>query len=167
MYFVRTALESDLKRVGTLLTETFHATYDGFYGAAKVAELDAAWNSQAALKAMVSRPHSEFLVADDGKRLGGMAFAAMDGESVVHLHKLYVHPNAKRQGVGRDLFAEIEGCFPAATRLRVEVEPQNTDAIAFYTAHGLEEAGRVENCGAGQSGIPALIMEKPLTPHPL
>lgn len=166
MFFVRTALEADLKVVSALLSTTFHATYDRFYGAEKVAELDAAWNGVPALKTLLARPHSEFLVADDGKRIGGMAFAAMDGEKIVHLRKLYVLPVHQGQGIGRDLFAEIETCFPEATRMRVEVEPENEAALAFYAAHGLHAVGRTENCGAGNSGIPALILEKDLAPSP-
>ena len=47
----------------------------------------------------------------------------------------------------------------------LEVDPQNAPAIAFYQAHGFVEVGRTENCGNGQSGIPALIFEKPLAGH--
>ncbi len=49
--------------------------------------------------------------------------------------------------------------------MRLEVEPQNAAAIAFYLSHGFTEVGRNENSGAGQSGIPALIFEKPLEGH--
>lgn len=36
MYFVRTASARDLDKVRALLNETWHATYDNLYGAAKV-----------------------------------------------------------------------------------------------------------------------------------
>lgn len=166
MFFVRTAQEGDLTAVSALLAETFHATYDALYGVDKVNALDAAWNGVAALKALMARPHSEFLVADDGRRIGGMAYAAMDAAGVVTLAKLYVRPGLQGQGIGRDLFAEIESCFPEGRRLRLEVEPANAGALAFYAAHGLETVGRTENCGAGGSGIPALILEKSLQPQP-
>ena len=103
-------------------------------------------------------------MADDGLRIGGMAFAApVKGDSdTVQLHQLYVHPDFQRMGVGRDLFAELETCFPDAKRMRAEVEPKNAVAIAFYEAHGFTPVGRTNNCGAEESVIPALIYEKAL-----
>jgi ribosomal protein S18 acetylase RimI-like enzyme len=46
--------------------------------------------------------------------------------------------------------------------MRLEVEPQNAAAIAFYHTHGFTEIGRNENDGISQSGIPALVLEKRL-----
>ena len=73
--FVRTAGERDLAAVHALLVETWHATYDGIYGVDRVTEITDDWHSLASLKAQLERPYSEFLVADDGSEIGGMAFA--------------------------------------------------------------------------------------------
>ncbi|PDS78227.1 GNAT family N-acetyltransferase [Rhizobium sp. L43] len=167
MYFVRTAAERDLGKVRALLVDSFHATYDGIHGAARVGELIAHLFSPAALKARLVRKDAEFLVADDGRNIGGMGYAAMSEAltKTVMLHLLYVSPALQRQGIGRDLFAELETCFPDAEIMRLEVEPRNAAAIAFYLSHGFTEVGRNENSGAGQSGIPSLIFEKPLDGH--
>jgi ribosomal protein S18 acetylase RimI-like enzyme len=164
MFFIRSATDRDLEKVRGLLAETWHATYTALYGAEKVEALIASWHSLAALKAQLKKPHSEFLVADDGKRIGGMAYAAMSDKvtTVAVLHQLYVYPDLQRQGIGRDLFAEIENCFPDAKTMRLEVEPENKAALEFYAAHGFHETGRVDNCGGGNSGIPALVLEKTL-----
>lgn len=162
MFFVRSAGESDLKKVQTLLAETWRATYTAFYGPEKVEALIAEWHSPEALKKRLKAPRSEFLVADDGRAIAGMAYAAMAGapEKTAILHQLYVHPDYQRQGIGQDLFAEIETCFPDANIMRLEVEPANEAAIAFYERHGFLKAGEVSDCGGGKSGIPALVMEK-------
>ncbi|MCO6186440.1 GNAT family N-acetyltransferase [Rhizobium sp. L1K21] len=164
MFFIRSAHEDDLKKVQTLLAETWRATYIPIYGEAKVEEMIAEWHSLPSLKQRLARPHSEFLVADDGRQIGGMAYAAMVEKpaKTVMLHQLYVHPNHQRQGVGRDLFAEVETCFPDADFIRLEVEPDNQAAIAFYRAQGFEEIDKTANCGGDNSGIPALILQKPL-----
>lgn len=164
MFFVRSASEQDLKKVQMLLAETWRATYVPFYGAEKVEALIAEWHSLDALKMRLKTPRSEFLVADDGKVIGGMAYASMAEKpaKTATLHQLYVHPDFQRQGIGRDLFAEIETCFPDADTMRLEVEPKNASAIAFYERHGFVTVGEVANCGGGQSGIPALLMEKRL-----
>jgi ribosomal protein S18 acetylase RimI-like enzyme len=164
LFFVRTATDRDVEPLRALLSKTFHATYDAFYGVPKVAELITAWHSAVEIKARIHAKGGEYLVADDGKRIGGMAFAAMSEKltKTAILHQLYVHPDYQRQGIGRDLFAEVETCFPDAEILRLEVEPQNAAAIAFYEAHDFVEVDRTKNCGGPGSGIEALIMEKPL-----
>ncbi|EJZ21354.1 GNAT family N-acetyltransferase [Rhizobium sp. Pop5] len=167
MYFVRTAGEHDLEKVRALLAESFHATYDGLHGKAKVDELITHLFTPAALKARLARKDAEFLVADDGRNIGGVGYAAMSQKltKTVMLHLLYVSSKLQRQGIGRDIFAELETCFPDAEIMRLEVEPQNAAAIAFYQAHGFAEVGRSENNASGQSGIPSLIFEKPLGGH--
>ncbi|RWK55823.1 GNAT family N-acetyltransferase [Mesorhizobium sp.] len=158
--FVRTAGERDLGAVRALLIETWHATYDAIYGAAKVAEITDEWHSIASLKARLTRPNSEFLVADDGKRIGGMAFAAATTDAnIVMLNQLYVHPACQRQGIGQALLEEVEASFPEARTLRVEVEQANAPAVAFYRSKGFLPAGTTADFGGG-SGLPALIFEK-------
>ena len=160
--FVRTASERDLAAIRALLVETWHATFDAIYGAERVTAITDDWHSIASLKARLSRPNSEFLVADDGKRLGGMAFAAATTDpKIVLLNQLYVHPSCQRQGIGKALLDEVEASFPEASRLRLEVEEANAGAIAFYRAHGFLPCGKTADCGGG-SGLPALILEKPL-----
>ncbi|MDQ0320337.1 ribosomal protein S18 acetylase RimI-like enzyme [Pararhizobium capsulatum DSM 1112] len=160
MFFVRTATERDLPAISKLLSETSHATYDALYDAEKIDEISTKWHSVAALKANLAGKNAEFLVADNGKTIGGMAYAAMSEtlhETAV-LHQLYVLPAFQRQGIGRDLFAELETCFPYAGRMRLEVEENNAKAIAFYEAHGFAPEGS----GSPHWGIETIAMEKTL-----
>jgi len=167
MYFVRTAGERDLEKVRAMLIETWHATYDPLYGADKVNDLIGIFLTPALLKQRLERKDAEFVVADDGKQLGGMGYAALSEETAktAVLHMLYVRPSVQGQGVGRDIFAELETCFPDADRMRLDVEPENVAAIGFYKMLGFDEVGRNENAGPRQSGIPALIFERSLTSH--
>jgi ribosomal protein S18 acetylase RimI-like enzyme len=161
--FVRTAGERDMDVVRDLLIETWHATYDGIYGIERVNDIAGEWHSAASLRARLTRPNSEFLVADDGKRLGGMAFAAATGDpAVVMLHQLYVHPDFQGRGIGKALLEEVEESFPEARMLRLEVEEANRAAIAFYRANGFLPAGTTSDCGGG-SDLPALVLEKKVT----
>jgi ribosomal protein S18 acetylase RimI-like enzyme len=161
--FVRTASERDLEAVRALLVETWHATYDAIYGAERVTEITNDWHSLPSLKARLTRPNSEFLVADDGKQIGGMSYAEVDetGKTVM-LKQLYVLPSLQGRGIGGMLLDEVFESFSEAKLIRLEVEDQNAKAIAFYAANGFRQVGRTANCGADQSGIPALIYEKPL-----
>src|SRR6187401_3219038 len=125
--FVRSASERDLAQVRALLVETWHATYDTIYGAARVTSITDDWHSMASLKARLTRQNSEFLVADDGKELGGMAFAVADGDGkVLALNQLYVRPVHQGRGIGGMLLDEMLTSFPNAETARLEVEEANT-----------------------------------------
>jgi ribosomal protein S18 acetylase RimI-like enzyme len=159
--FVRTASERDLKAVRDLLVETWHSTYDPIYGRERVTAITDDWHSLPSLKRRLDQPNTEFLVADDGKQLGGMAYASADvaGKSVM-LHQLYVRPAFQGRGIGGMLLDEIVESFPDAMLFKLEVEEANAKAIGFYVAQGFEQTGRTANCGAEGSGIPALILER-------
>jgi ribosomal protein S18 acetylase RimI-like enzyme len=159
--FVRTASERDLDAIRALLVETWHATYDDIYGAAKVTEITDEWHSIAALKRRLTVPNSDFLVADDGERLGGVAYAEADAEGkTVMLHQLYVSPTLQGRGIGGMLLDEIVESFPDADLFRLEVEEANEKAIGFYLSQRFLQVGRTENCGAEGSGLPALVFER-------
>lgn len=164
MFFVRTASERDLAKVSALLAETWHATYDALYGVDKVREITAHWHSVPALKAKLARKDSEFVVADDGKELAGMGYVAMskDRPKAAFLHQLYVLPRYQRQGIGRDMFAELETCFPDANAMVLEVEPRNEAAVAFYLAHGFVKVGETRHKAGDVSDVPLDVYEKPL-----
>ncbi|WP_367714636.1 GNAT family N-acetyltransferase [Nitratireductor sp. GISD-1A_MAKvit] len=162
-FFVRTASERDLAVVRALLVDTWHDTYDAIYGSARVAEISDAWHSLDALKARLKQPNSEFVVADNGRLIGGMAFAATrnDGREIC-LHQLYVHPQFQGRGIGMALFSEIAQCFPQAREISLEVEEANSRARAFYEHLGFVEMGRSDDCGGAGFDLPALIYRRPV-----
>ena len=92
--FVRTAGEADLPAVSALLGVVWHDTYDGLYGAELVDRITRGHHSVAELTKQMRRPRSEFLLADDGKAIAGVAFAAApgDGARLVVLHAFHVLP---------------------------------------------------------------------------
>lgn len=135
--FVRTASERDLVAVRTLLVETWHDTYDAIYGPAKVTEITNEWHSLDALRRRLDAPRSEFLVADDGNAIAGMAFAQADESgSRVSLRSLYVRPSQQGRGIGGLLLDEVEDSFPEAQAFVLEVEAANDRAVRFYVGRG-------------------------------
>lgn len=159
--FVRTASERDLAAVRALLVETWHATYDDIYGARRVTEITDEFHSLAKLKANLSQPRAEFLVADDGKALGGVAYAtASDDGKTVTLQRLYVRPAFQRAGIGKALLAEIEEAFPEAEKLRLEVVVDNHAAVAFYKANGFTIANAQSDKAMHTSGLEIYNCEK-------
>lgn len=160
--WLRTATRDDLEIVSAMLSDTWHDTYDKIYGREKVEELTKAWHSVDALKQRLTKPMSEFVLADDGAEISGMAFASQTDQTEAMLHQLYVRPTMQGRGVGKMLLVEIEGAFPNIRRFRLEVEKANDRAVEFYSANGYDHIGETPDCGVKGSGIPAVIMEKVL-----
>lgn len=155
--FVRSADARDLPIVSELLGRTWHATYDDLYGSDEVGKITSSWHSVEALRGQLEAPHSEFLVADTGERIVGMAYARMTHGDTAHLFQLYVDPEAQGTGLGRALLEELLGCFPDARGMVLEVADRNEKAIGFYTHHGFVEAER-----DSEGGIDTVILERPI-----
>jgi ribosomal protein S18 acetylase RimI-like enzyme len=140
--FIRTAGERDLPAIRALLVETWHATYDQIYGAARVTEVTDEWHSLESLQRRIERPYSEFIVADDGETIGGMAYAESNADGkLVWLRQLYVLPALHGKGIGGMLMDEILDAFPDAETVRLDVNEKNTRAIDFYQGYGFIQTG--------------------------
>ncbi len=158
--FIRTATVADLSAVQILLHQAWHAAYDRIYGAEKIASVTADWHSLNNLTSNLKKPWSEFLLADTGDGLAGVAYASQSSEDFVVLHQLYVDPARTGHGIGAQLLAECFEAFPEAKAFRLEVDEQNPDAKRFYERHGFREISRTANCGKEGSGMPAVVMER-------
>lgn len=160
--FIRTASERDLEAVRALLVETWHATYDPMYGAEGVAAISERWHSVAWLKQLMRRPRSEFIVADTGSELAGMAYAAIkDSDSgLVEVEELDVRPSMQGKGVGRMLLAELEESFWDCRLMRLEVEEKNGKALDFYRSGGFVAVQR--RPATRVAGATIVTLEKPL-----
>lgn len=150
--FVRTAGERDLAAASRLIGETLHATNDGLYGAETVDHIARALYSVAALKVLIHRPTSEFLVADDGETIAGVAIAAASVENGrnVDILAFFVRSDLQGRGIGGMLLQELEDSFFESERIRVEVDERNLRALGFAEAEGYARAGqrREEALGA-------------------
>ena len=163
-FFIRTATRQDVEAISQLLRTTWHHTYDAMWGPEQVEKVTRSWHSAQALMRNMNRPSGEFLVADNGEMIAGVAFAAASEKEsrAVILYQLYVLPEFQRCGIGADLLKEILDSFPEASRIKCEVEQENTAAMNFYQAHGfslsLQEAA---NKNSLEGGAPCWL-ERPL-----
>lgn len=156
---IRPCTLTDIPAVHRLLTETWHATYDGWLGVERVNEIAATWHSHAQLAAQVGRPDSAFLVAETGDELGGTAFAHATSGGI-EIGRLYVLPRHQRHRIGSALLHAVFAAFPGAAPFQLDVEPRNAPALAFYRRHGFAIIGAGTDCGGEGSGISHLRLEK-------
>ncbi|MGB6117335.1 MAG: GNAT family N-acetyltransferase [Mesorhizobium sp.] len=161
--FVRTGGEGDLAAVSRLIKTVFHSTFDGFYGAATVDRLTGDFYSVAGLRRFMERQRSEFLVVDDGERLGGVAFGGAMGDDarIVLLDLLVVATDLQGRGIGGMLLDEFESSFFESELVRLETEARNLRAVRFFQAADYRETG-----SALATVVPTTILtfEKSLLP---
>lgn len=111
---------------------------------------------------------AHFLVAERSGRT--VAFLHYDCEGAEpELHRIYVEPALKRQGIGSALLRELHRRLTPRASYVLMVVAANRAAVAFYERHGFVEAARVDGVAymhermgvefaAGTGHVPALIL---------
>ena len=107
----------------------------------------------------MDRADTSFLVAldDVGQIVGTASMRVLDTETLM-LDRLYVDPDAQGEGIGSALLDACLTAFPDAAVVRLEVEPANTVAVAYYERRGFTIPGRTDDCGSSGDDIPAIVM---------
>jgi GNAT superfamily N-acetyltransferase len=135
---IRPAVPADLLSVSRLMRETWLNAYWGFIPIATIERVTGEWHSVDRLARQLANPALVFLVAEDELGIAGHAAAAIEQGDEVFLRRLYVHPRAQAQGIGRQLFVAIDAAFPAGAPMRLEAFGMNERAITFYRRLGFE-----------------------------
>ena len=66
-------------------------------------------------------------------------FSQEAGGMTAWIEEIYIRPPYRGQGLGKAFFAYYEALHPEMTRLRVEVDRENTEAIRLYEELGFAE----------------------------
>ena len=109
---------------------------------------------------------ARYLVARAGDHVVGFAGVWLMVDDA-HITTFGVHPDWRRQGIGRQLLLNVSELSIAigARRMTLEVRPSNEAAQALYRAFGFEVAGRRPRYYT-DDGEDALVMTTPLLADP-
>ncbi|MGO4301392.1 GNAT family N-acetyltransferase [Leifsonia sp. RAF41] len=103
-----------------------------------------------------------FVGRSDGRALGIAALVVDPGAPMyAELKRMFVHADARGQGLARGLLAAVEAAAAEAgiAELRLETGPLHDAAIALYESSGYE---RIPNFGAYVDGQFSICYAKPL-----
>lgn len=138
---VRQMRADEAAAVRALLVRCWHATYDGWYGAAKVTEINNCWHAEDILRRQAGDPAQRCLVAEIDGELLGHALARKSAEDRLLLARLYVAPERQGMGIGAALLQAALVDWPCVAVIQLEVEAQNERAIGFYRKFGFVPVG--------------------------
>ena len=139
MMTIRPATEQDFPLIRRLADEVFPATYTPLLPEGQVEYMMERMYSAEALQEQLQSGHRFFLGYVGGEPAGYLSIE-QQGDSLFHLHKLYVLPRFQRSGLGRTLFEEAvrevrrKGVLPARIELNVNRENK---ALGFYERIGM------------------------------
>ena len=89
------------------------------------------------VRQVIAHPSAQLVVAEAEQGIIGTLIGTFDGWRG-NMYRLVVHPEWRRQGIGRRLVARVEGFFAerGAHRITVLIEVDRPWAVAFWTAVG-------------------------------
>lgn len=170
---VRDAVPADASAVAAIGKVAVPETYKGLIADESVMEAIVAQSyALDGLRACVTRcaeaEDGHFLVAELRARVVGFLHYDREGREA-ELHRIYVDPQQKRQGIGSALLRELHRRFPPGTSYILMVVAANRPAVSFYERHGFVESARVDGVaymhehmgvdfGLGTPHVPALIL---------
>lgn len=93
-------------------------------------------------------PFLEGFIFEQGEEVAGYAmlahsFSTEFGKPCVWIEDIYLKPEYRRKGFGREFFNLLKEKFPGCV-LRLEAERENLPAVALYKSSGFEELGYLE-----------------------
>jgi len=129
--WLRTASPHDIEAIYEILRASWHASYDDLIGREAVETITADWYDPMKLVQEMGQSQAEYIVADDGAHLYGVAHALSgavpENPDTVLIRQLCVHPSHQNQGLGSQLLEELARCF------QVRLMEKNERALAFFS----------------------------------
>ena len=128
-------IESDRSIVTDMMRTFYHSPAVWTNGSEEIYQKD--------ITACVSNnPYAEGFVFETGKKIAGYgmiakSFSTEFGKPCIWIEDLYLKEEYRGKGIGSSFFSYLEEQYPN-TIMRLEVEEENTRAVAVYRKNGYE-----------------------------
>lgn len=135
---VERAGEEHLAEIASLAAVIWRACYPGIISPAQIEYMLARMCAFDVLRAELTSGIIFERAMVNGILRGFSSFGPGPGQHEIKLHKLYVHPDSQRHGIGGALLKSCEAaaCASDTTTLVLNVNKQNERAINAYRKHG-------------------------------
>lgn len=145
MITIHHAKTDEVYQIKALLSRTWVDSYREFLPEEIIRLATSTWHSPENLHREIVNPNVYFgLAKNDAREIVGLATAVMHSETTIYLTRLYVDPQAQRQGIGSRLLQAVIQHYPQASTMRLEVERNNVKGSSFYRKQGFTEISRKE-----------------------
>ncbi|MDR3323067.1 MAG: GNAT family N-acetyltransferase [Zoogloeaceae bacterium] len=154
---------ADLPAIAALAREIWQSAYVGILSPAQIDTMLAERYAQAQLQDDLHHPQKWLYQAFvEGERVGFACAELCKGE--FKLDKLYIHPDAQRQGIGGALIAHVAAQAKALgyPAMILAVNKRNEQALRAYAKHGFVVRDSVKVGIGGGFVMDDFIMEKKL-----
>lgn len=137
---IREARREDIEAIRSTAAASWNRDYPDILSRESIAEGFDEWYGVDRLEAELDEPKTLVLVAERGDTVEGFVHAVVDGDTGVIL-RLYVHPDHRREGIGRVLFDSVRERFERydVERVRAMTLSQNAAGRQFYEQLGFEK----------------------------
>jgi len=111
------------------------------------------------IPAVYLQPGGEFIVGDVDGRIAALGAYRRESSTRASVHRVGVHPDVQRRGIGRALMAELEDRARRVgiMSLHLDTSIGQVAAQQLYTSCGYTEVGHIV-----QSGVECVLYEKNL-----
>lgn len=137
---IREATEDDIEAIRSIAEASWNEDYPYILSRESLAEGFDEWYGEDRLDAELTDPKSLVYVVEEEGTMKGFVHAIVDGDDGVIL-RLYVHPEYREQGIGRELFGYVRASLQSydIDRIRAMVLAENTLGNTFYERLGFEK----------------------------
>ena len=161
---IERATVEHLAGISALAAVIWRAHYPGIISPAQIDHMLARMYNVATMRHELEDGVTWFRALVDGELRGFASVGPTDIASEFKLHKLYVHPDWQRLGLGSALLQECESTAraPGATMLTLNVNQRNAVALAAYRQRGFTIRDFIVADIGGGFVMDDYVMVKPL-----
>ena len=136
MITIEKATENDVDAIRNVLRATWIATYGSLFSKEGVKRITNNWHAPERILYSINDKNSYIAIAKDKGKTVGVVTAQKNGNTQLHLWRLYVLPTEQGRGIGKLLFQNAVEAFPGIKLVFLEVEKMNLHAQEFYKRQG-------------------------------